>query len=204
MILFTCTFENSSAEHGWVIRDKAGKASKIVNDCIRTSLQEVSSSKSRIVSFLSNALTGTTEKPCHKWMRELVKAELPLERLLGLVSGLAVGSSLNYAQQCSQIVDFYLAPEHATERQEIVRLVARSDPAAKDLLIGYIKEAQRLFPQFPALIRIAVSDDVVKQGSDNADVIIEKGDTVVGSYYLAHTNVGGSSIHKCRYSHSSR
>lgn len=189
MILFTCTFENSDAEHGWVIRDKAGKAGKIVNDCIRTSLQEVSSSKSRIVSFLSNALVGTPEKPCHKWMRELVKSELPLERLIGLVSGLAVGSSVNYAQQCSQIVDFYLAPERETERREIVRLVKKSDPAAKELLIGYIKEAQRLFPQFPALKRIAASDNWIKQGGENTDVIIEKGDTIVGNFYAAHTNV---------------
>ncbi|KZT36643.1 heme peroxidase [Sistotremastrum suecicum HHB10207 ss-3] len=190
MILFTCVFENTDAEHGWFLRETAKKASEVVNKFIRSSLQEASSKSrfSSVRSLLPAALTGGDEKPCVRWMRELVKSELPIERLTGLVIGLAVGSSVNYAQQCSQIVDFYLSPERATEFQAMVKLARRSDPQAKELLIGYIKEAQRLFPQFPALTRVATSDDLIKQGGDVPDVIIEKGDKVVGAYYLAHTN----------------
>ncbi|KZS86927.1 heme peroxidase [Sistotremastrum niveocremeum HHB9708] len=192
MILFTCVFEDVDAEHGWVLRNTALQASQIVNTCIEESLKEVmpKSGLPYIANTINTWINGHDEKPCHKWMRELVKSKKSIKDLTGLVIGLAVGSSVNYAQACAQVVDFYLKPEYAKEKAEIVRLSQLTDHESTRLLIGYIKEAQRLAPQFPGLSRVAVASDVIKEShpEKHPDITIAPGDIIFSSYYNAMTD----------------
>ena len=58
------------------------------------------------------------------------------------IVGLAVGSSVNYAQAIAQVVDFYLDDARSAERQQIQMLVTENDDVSMELLRGYVREAQ--------------------------------------------------------------
>jgi len=199
MILFMCVFENVQPEHGWFLRSKAKTVSDIMVRIIENSLEQVQP-RHPFVSFFAKASTLITSgsgdlvdnRPCHDFLRRLVASGRPLRDLSATVIGLAVGSSVNYAQSAAQVVDFYLDDARSVERAEIVRLVKspENDEQANDLLIGYIKEAQRLAPQFAGLLRECKAHQPVQieQGSGKEAVVIQPGQTVFASYYNAHTN----------------
>jgi len=199
IVLFMCVFENIGPEHGWFLRTKAKEVADIMNEVIANSIEQVRP-RHPVSALLAKATTlvtsGSTDlvehRPCHNFLRRLAESGRPLKDLTATVLGLAVGSSVNYAQQCAQIVDFYLDDTRAAERADIVRLVQtpEHDERANRRLIGYIKEAQRLAPQFCGLYRVcrATKPVTVRQGSGKPDVVIRPGQKVFGSYYNAQTN----------------
>ncbi|TFK40587.1 heme peroxidase [Crucibulum laeve] len=86
-------------------------------------------------------------------------------RLTANVLGLSVVAAVNYAQACSQAVDFYLDDKRKTERDEIIRLATSNDPLAKDSIMGYIREAMRL-GQPLGLFRIVKQRENITSGSN--------------------------------------
>jgi linoleate 10R-lipoxygenase len=200
MVLFMCVFENLDPEHGWFLRTTAKKIADELNAIIENSLEQVRP-RHPISAFFARATMRITSgsddlvdrRPCYSFLSRLAESGRPLKDLVATVMGLAVGSSVNYAQASAQIVDFYLDDARAKERADIVRLVAKpeNDEEANERLIGYIKEAQRLAPQFPGLLRKSEAKEPVRvsQGSGKKDVVIQPGQLVYGSYYSAHTNV---------------
>jgi hypothetical protein len=201
MVLFMCVFEDVAPEHGWFLRTKAKEVADIINDVIANSIEQVRP-QHPVVALLAKATTLVTSgsmdlvdhRPRHGFLRRPAETNRPLKDLTATVLGLTVGSSVNYAQQSAQIVDFYLDDARAKERAEIVKLVrttAEGNEEANQRLIGYIKEAQRLAPQFPGLYRVCHSDRpvTIQQGSGKPDVVIQPGQKVYGSYHKAQTNV---------------
>jgi len=205
MVLFTCVFENIDPEHGWFLRVKAKEVADRLNAIIENSINQVMPRHPLTTLFAKTVTMMTSgnqdlveERPCYGFLRKLAESGRPMEDLVATVMGLAVGSSVNYAQASAQIVDFYLDDERAAARADIVRLVAtdEDDEVANERLIGYIKEAQRLAPQFAGLLRVCTADTPVRiaQGSGKEDVIIQPGQSVFGSYYKAHTNVSSFAL----------
>jgi linoleate 10R-lipoxygenase len=66
-----------------------------------------------------------------------------LDELLGNILGIAVGACVNWAQAAVQVVDFYLDDERKAEREQIIKLVNKTDNASNELLRGYVREAMR-------------------------------------------------------------
>jgi len=199
MVLFMAVFENVDPEHGWFLRSKAKAVADMVNRVIENSIEQVRP-RHPVSAFFARAATIVTSgsmelvenRPCYGFLRRLAETGRPLKDLTATVLGLAVGSSVNYAQASAQIVDFYLDDERAAARADIVRLVAtpEDDEAANQRLIGYIKEGQRLAPQVPGLLRVceAAEEVRIQQGSGKEDLYIQPGQTVWASYYHAQTN----------------
>lgn len=85
-----------------------------------------------------------TKKPYHEFLSRLKASGRDTKAIVAEVIGLAIGSSMIYAQGVVQIVDFYMDDERAAERAEIVKL-AQADGQTqeeKNLLLGYVREAQ--------------------------------------------------------------
>ena len=85
----------------------------------------------------------TGRKPYEDFLSALSASKRPTRDLVGEVMGIAVGSSVNFAQGIAHVIDFYLDEQRAAERAEIQKLILRKDPEAKELLRGYVREAQR-------------------------------------------------------------
>ena len=85
------------------------------------------------------------KKPYHTFLGKLAESGRPTRELVAEVVGLAVGSSVNYAQAAAQVVDFYLDGARANERAEIQKLVQKTDAESAELLRGYVREAQSTF-----------------------------------------------------------
>ena len=83
------------------------------------------------------------KKPYEDFLAKLTASGRPYRELGAQVIGLAVGSSVNYAQAIAQVVDFYLDDARAHERAEIQKLIRKTDKESAELLRGYIREAQR-------------------------------------------------------------
>ena len=65
----------------------------------------------------------------------------------------------------AEIVDFYLGADRATERAEVVRLAKTTDAASRELLKGYIREAQRTSSPVPCLPHSDITFSGAKQAS---------------------------------------
>ena len=95
-----------------------------------------------------------TTKPSDPFLSKMAKTGRPIDELLGLILGLAVGSTVNFSVAAVQAIDFYLDDERAKEREEIVQLVHRTDDESASLLRGYVREAMREFLFLPSCFPI--------------------------------------------------
>ena len=129
-----------------------------------------------------------------EFLQRLSSTGRPTNQLVACVIGLAVGSSVNYAQAVAQVVDFYFQDERAQERATIIELSKRpeGDKQADELLKGYVREAMRLNPQFGGLFRAVVQDDAVPQGDGFQPLQVKRGDLLFASFKNAHLNVSVS------------
>jgi len=178
-------------ENGWFLRTNAKKYAATINAMIAKSINDASPSTasnplSGCVSFLSKMFGS--EKLCNPFLRRLAESGRPMNELTAQVIGLAVGSSVNYAQAAVHVVDFYLDDERVEERAEIVKLVNKDDNDSKELLLGYVREAMRLNPQFAGLLRIAVGADKVELGEGRPPVEVVPGDIIFSSFKNAQKN----------------
>lgn len=99
------------------------------------------------ITGLFNAVSSIfwpNHKPCHSFLAKLAQSGRPTRELIAEVIGLAVGSSVNYAQAVAQVVDFYLDPARAADLVEIKKLIPKTDPTSAELLRGYVREAQSM------------------------------------------------------------
>jgi linoleate 10R-lipoxygenase len=199
-VLFSCVFQNILPENGAFLRATAKKVGDFINDTIENSLKQCMPGLGGGITRLQSQLLGKSiaGKPCEPFLTELVNTGRPIDELVASINSMAVGSSANYAQACTQVIDFYLDDDRTVERAEIIKLVKRprDDKDAERKLIGYIKEAQRLAPQFPGLFRvnktahpIKIEEGVVEPGKDPEIVTIQPGQQVFCSFYKAQTNV---------------
>ena len=126
-----------------------------------------------------------------EFLERLSASGRPTDQLIACVIGLAVGSSVNYAQAVAQVVDFYFSDERSQERAKIIELSKRpdGDKQADELLRGYVREAMRLNPQFGGLFRAVVQDATVPQGDGFQPMQVKQGDLLFASFKNAHLNV---------------
>ena len=97
------------------------------------------------MNYVSSYVWPTeAKKPYHEFLGRLKASGRDTRAIVAQVIGLAVGSSMTYAQAVAQIVDFYMDDARAAERAEIIKLAEAdsADPEQKKLLLGYVREAQ--------------------------------------------------------------
>ncbi|KAF8595652.1 heme peroxidase, partial [Ceratobasidium sp. AG-I] len=178
--LFECVFRNTEPHlvRSWSLRRRARLASDKFTKVIEGNIQQLKAGGDLVkVSPL-----------CKEWLKKLISSGRPTNDLVGIVIGLLVGSSVNYAQGVAHTVDFYLRKDRTTERKHIVELCTGNDPNSKKLLVGYYREAARLNPQFPALMRISAVQTSIDQGSGRPPIAVFPGDPLFCSYTNAHLN----------------
>ncbi|KZT00985.1 heme peroxidase [Laetiporus sulphureus 93-53] len=182
-VLFMCVFENVAPEHGWTLRAAATQIGTIVNGIIQQSINEAAP-KIAINPFIGQ------KKECAPFLSRLAASGRPIDELVGCVIGLAVGSSVNFAQAAAQVVDFYLREDRQKECAALITacMAPDSDKNAMELVRGYVREGMRLNPQFGGLFRIATADDVVPQGQGFQPMQVKKGDMLFASFKNAHLN----------------
>ncbi|KAF8879290.1 heme peroxidase [Infundibulicybe gibba] len=127
-----------------------------------------------------SAPSAVTE-PYFPFLSKLAETGRPLNELVATVVGLAVGSSVNYAQAAVHVVDFYLDDKREKERIHLLQL--------HRLLRGYVREAMRApNPQFTGLWRDAAVDADIPQGNGLPPLSVKAGDRIWASFKNAHLN----------------
>ncbi|KAI0732597.1 heme peroxidase [Fomitopsis betulina] len=182
-VLFMCVFENVAPEHGWTLRSAAAKVGSVINGLIQKSIQEATPK----VSFLP---APGPHKECSPFLSRLASSGRPIDELVACVIGLAVGSSVNFAQAAAQVIDFYMREDRSEERDALIAACCAPDGDinAMERVRGFVREAMRLNPQFGGLFRVCVQDDVVPQGAGLEDMQAKKGDMFFASFKNAHLN----------------
>ncbi|KAI0079537.1 heme peroxidase [Panus rudis PR-1116 ss-1] len=193
MLLCTCVFINVQPETGWMLRANAQQIGDTINELIEKSIIDAApraapNRLSTIFGLVSSFVRPAEGKLCYPFLRRLSDLGLDRKDMVAQVIGLAVGSSVNYAQSIAQVVDFYLDDARAAERAEISKLVHRNDAEATELLHGYIREGQRLAPQFPGLLRVAAKADSIPLGDDLPNLAVQPGDIIFSSFFNAQRN----------------
>lgn len=116
---------------------------------------------SGFIARVASALWPQGEKPWYPFMSKLAASGRPMNELVATIVGLAVGSSVNYAQgmhvlppPCNgqrltgmiaavQVIDVYLDDQREAERNHIRQLAGSQDPSSTEVLRGYVREAMR-------------------------------------------------------------
>jgi len=192
--LFQLTFLSiSDNEHGFSLRWTAVQAGGVIQALIAKTILEVAptSAPGVLSGFIANVasrLWPQGEKPYYPFLSKLSDGGRPLNELVAMVVGLAVGSSVNYAQAAVHVIDVYLDEKHEKERHHIRQLAASTDPSSTEVLRGYVREAMRLNPQFTGLWRDAVVDASIPQGDDLPPLKVLAGDRIWASFKNAHLN----------------
>ncbi|MCV2423659.1 hypothetical protein LNV47_24045 [Paucibacter sp. DJ4R-1] len=189
-VLFSCVFRNTEPYLGWALRREAKAAADEINAKTKANLERLQTPPLRGPIFLGikaavESATGQT-RPSDKFHQDLLASKKAINDLVALILGLAVGSSVNYAQATCQMVDFYMDASRKKEFDHIVQLASKNDAESTQLLVGYYREAARLNPQFPALVRIAVAQDDIPQSGGQPAVSVKPGDRLFCSYRNAH------------------
>ncbi|KAI0683948.1 heme peroxidase [Cytidiella melzeri] len=101
---------------------------------------------------------------------------------------MAIDIAMPFSKVVAQVVDFYLADARKAERAEIIELASRpsNEEEAKKVLLGYVLEAQRLYPATPYVLRKASASSSIPAGKGEPDISVEAGDIVFVS--LANAN----------------
>ncbi|KAJ6607611.1 heme peroxidase [Mycena sp. CBHHK59/15] len=194
--LFTCglTFLSiGDNEHGFALRWQAIQSGGVIQALIAKAVLDIApgSAPNAVMGLLSHVhkyLWPATDKPCYPFLSKLSETGRPLNELVATVVGLAVGSSVNYAQAAVHVVDFYFDDAREQERIQILRLAQNDDAKSTELLRGYVREAMRLHPQFTGLWRDVAVDATIPQGGDLPPLAVKKGDRIWASFKNAHRN----------------
>ncbi|KDN41575.1 hypothetical protein RSAG8_07376, partial [Rhizoctonia solani AG-8 WAC10335] len=126
------------------------------------------------------------KRPSDTFHKALLASKKPINDLVAMICGMLVGSTVNFAQATSHMVDFYMDDARKKEREHLIQLATKNDPESIQLLIGYYREAARLNPQFPALPRVAAVQDEIPQGAGKPSISVKPGDRLFLSYRNAH------------------
>ncbi|KAJ7327590.1 heme peroxidase [Mycena albidolilacea] len=133
-------------------------------------------------------LDGTASMPYFGFIQRLAAAGRSARVMVATIIGLAMMSSVNFAQGAVHVLDFYLDDERVQERQQIIALVQQNTADADNTLVGYIREGMRLNPQYCGLWRQCAVDASIPQGAGLDPINVKAGDRVWGSFKNAHLN----------------
>ncbi|KAH9854311.1 heme peroxidase [Lenzites betulinus] len=147
-LIFTAVYLNATSENNWSISRRASYFTQILTQFVQKTLSDAAPHLSirSLSSFLAEA-----HKPTVDFLQKISQSKN--KDFVADVIGFAVTVSVSLAKIVAQVVDFYLTDEHAGERAEIFKLAAASDNDSLNLLRGYVREAQRLSPQFAAVLK---------------------------------------------------
>jgi linoleate 10R-lipoxygenase len=183
-------------EHGFALRSEVFQAAGVVQAMVGKSVLDCAPQSAAASNVLLGAISSvvstvhkvTGDKPCYPFLRQLCATGRPINEVIATVVGLAVGSSVNYAQAAVHVIDFYFDDERANERGKIIGLAKLNDNQSMDLLTGYVREAMRLNPQTTGLYRDVLADASIPQGNGLPNISVTKGDRIFASLKNAHLN----------------
>ncbi|KAL4245304.1 hypothetical protein ABKN59_010400 [Abortiporus biennis] len=195
-LFYSSVFLESAPEHTWALRSQAKRIGNVFNSLLEESVKVASPGAvlHPFVVLLNSISTyiwpAPADKHCYAFLKRLTEnnSDVDVKTLMTQVIGLAIGTSVNFAQAASQVIGFYLDPVRSAEYTRIVELVKKDNKESDDLLRGYIREALRLNPTIAGLLRIAQTDDTITVGDDKPAVIVKKGDVVYTSIRDAELN----------------
>ncbi|KAJ8518487.1 hypothetical protein ONZ45_g4459 [Pleurotus djamor] len=193
-MLFQVTFlAFDEPETKFALNDAASTAGALIGLMAAKSLVHVSpsvvpSTVGSLIAKASSYIWPANTKPSYPFLSALTSTGRPLDALVGNIIGLAVGSSVNFAQGAVNVVDFYLDDTRAKERNEIIALIKKNDAQSSELLQGYVREAMRLHPQTPGLWRDVAVDATIPQAGSLPPLIVKAGDRIWASFRTAHVN----------------
>ncbi|TFK61199.1 heme peroxidase [Pluteus cervinus] len=190
MLTFLAIGDN---EHGWALRWAAVQSGVILQALIAKAIAEVSPTSVKqgfggVIAQVASYLWPAENKPCYPFLSKLSDTGRPINELVAMVVGLAVGSSVNYAQGAVHVIDFYFDDVREKERLAILKLVQLESAENTELIRGYVREAMRLNPQYTGLWRDAAVDATIQQGSGLPPIEIKAGDRIWASFKNAHLN----------------
>ncbi|TFK85570.1 heme peroxidase [Polyporus arcularius HHB13444] len=150
-LVFTAAYLSPQPENNWSLSRRASYFAQVLTQFIEKSLKDAA--PSIIVQTISAFLSGPTHEPAHDFLSKVAHSNTPHDALVSDILGFAVTTSVSLAKTTAQVVDFYLDPSNAKYCAEVTRLAGATDAKSLELLRGYVREAQRLAPQFATVLR---------------------------------------------------
>ncbi|KAI0354701.1 heme peroxidase [Trametes cingulata] len=149
-LIFNATYLNAAPENNWSTSRRASYFAQILTQFVEKGLSDAVPHLTfrPISAFLAKA-----HQSAQGFLANIAKSKAPQKDIVADVIGFAVTVSVSLAKSAAQVVDFYLDDQRAKERAEVVKLAGASDNNSLNLLRGYIREAQRLSPQFAVVLK---------------------------------------------------
>ncbi|CDO73377.1 hypothetical protein BN946_scf185013.g11 [Trametes cinnabarina] len=153
-LVFAALYLNVEPENNWSASRRASYFAQILSQFVEKSLSAAVPHLSIVsVSSSLSAFLHDPHKPAQGFLEKLGTSKASHKDVVADIIGFAVTTSVSLAKTVAEVVDFYLTNERAKERAEVVKLATASDADSLDVLRGYVREAQRLAPQFSVVFK---------------------------------------------------
>ncbi|KAI0778881.1 heme peroxidase [Trametes elegans] len=150
-LVFSAAYLNAVPENNWSSSRRASYFTQILTQFVEKNLSTAAPHLS--LKSLSSFLTDAPQHPPIEFLTKIGQSRAPHKEMVADVVGFAVTAAIGLSKSAAEIVDFYMTKERAKERAEIVRLSAATDSTSANLLREYVREGQRLAPQFSAVLK---------------------------------------------------
>ncbi|CAE6469047.1 unnamed protein product [Rhizoctonia solani] len=182
--IYSYVYFSCSPHLEWTQRIQAKHAADVLIPLIKASIERVSQPKRGMIQrvYAGYSRFENESTPIERFLKGLLATGKSVDQVAGLALGVAVASTVNYAQAVAHTVDFYLQTQHHKELQHIIQLSSKNDVESLELLAGYYREAARLGPQHSSHFYTAAETHEMPQGEDLPPIHINQGDIVSCSY----------------------
>ncbi|KAH9932122.1 heme peroxidase [Epithele typhae] len=149
-LVFNAVYLNVTPENSWSTSRRASHLAQVLTQFIEKSLDDAAPHLG--IATITNFFFPSHE-PSHDFLKLIATSKASHKEIVSDILGFAVSSAKGLAKTVARIVDFYLDDAHSKERAEVIKLANAKDAASRGRLRGYVREAQRLAPQFAAVLR---------------------------------------------------
>ncbi|KAF8657589.1 hypothetical protein AX16_002170 [Volvariella volvacea WC 439] len=169
--------------HDWRLRESAIRAAQIITDATQDDLSSVESVFRQTLRDVIKS-EGKASYEFLKSVKDANKGWTP-EQTSTYIFAAVVPTSAHFSQALSHVVNFYLNPEHARAKEELVKAAEKAEKGDKEglkVFMGYVREALRIDPPVSGAFRTAVKDTATTEAK------IKAGDHVLVDVDSANTD----------------
>ncbi|KAL9061184.1 MAG: hypothetical protein Q9162_000329 [Coniocarpon cinnabarinum] len=179
LVLFMYQSFNIIPENEFLLRSGAMQAAAPLREIFTAHLStQTGGIREALTDWLAKDSAYEVSPNADRFYHSLRSSALPIGDLVGDCIGVSAPVAGNITQQASLLIDLFLSPAYASEKDRIVELANMPAEESERELQGFVYEGMRHAGVVPGLPRVAAQDTTVVDGA-RGDVHVSAGDTVL-------------------------
>ncbi|KAL9931992.1 hypothetical protein V8E36_009053 [Tilletia maclaganii] len=171
-------------EANWKLREAANEYAPTLRGLLEARLKVQGGLAEKLTDWLTKGTAFELSPDAERLYNGLLASKRPIPELVAAMIGTMIPIAGNLTQQTALLVNLFLQPQYAKDKERIIELAHRDDKEAFDELQGYVYEGMRIEPVVLGLPRQAAKDVIIRDG--DRDVFVKAGNRLIIGTSKAH------------------